>query len=128
MAKRSALTFLSLFLVLGCDDGSTPSAGGDGGIGESRTIGSLSLPEARQICEEFTAAQGAPGSTIDCGGPELTVQSVEDCATGLEASECENTVGELRACMEALDGDGCRLLTAPECQSVVSNCATSSGG
>jgi hypothetical protein len=125
---------VALGLGLGCGDdrdrgrtttdGSTSTDSSTSTLDPGRTIASLDLAEARAICEDFTAAQGGPGTVAMCDGLELTVQSVDDCATTVDAATCTNTVGEMNACLAALDGDACTLLTDPACAFVFS-CAMS---
>ncbi len=133
MIRILALFALSLTFTLGCGDSRERTSTGDGGGGgtgtvdPSRTIASLSLEEARAICEDFVEAQGGAGTTATCsGGIELTVQPVDDCAASVEAATCTNTVAEMNACFAALDGDACKLLTDPAC-AFVAECATSGG-
>ena len=106
------------------DTGSTPMD--MGGVDPSRTIGSLTLDEARGICEDFIAAQGTPGTMSECdNGVTYTVQTTEACADSIEAATCDNRVSELKDCIDALDGDPCLLFSEPAC-SFIGDCASSS--
>lgn len=126
--RASIFASLALVLALACgdddpgDDRTTADAATPGDIDPSRTIGSLTLEEARAICADFIEEQGGAGTTVMCDGFEYTVQPLEECAAGVEAATCTNTVGELETCIASLDGDACGTFTNPDC-AVIADCA-----
>ena len=81
------------------------ACGGDDGPADSTPVTQLSAEEAKDFCVEL--AGDLPQRTITCG-EELTIQvgfDAAECATeALFDAECTATVGNARACVEALAG------------------------
>ena len=125
---RTFILVISLVLTVGAcgdDDGGTDGGATDGGD-RSRTIESLNMSEARAECSVFVDALGGPGDR-DCGdGVDIRVQTVDECAGMLAPATCTNTLAEVDACLAALGGDPCGLLSLPAC-SFFLMCATSGG-
>lgn len=96
--QKLSLSLVSLVAVLG--------ACGDSGVSDSKKVADLTPSEAVSVCEDLAA--GFPPRTVTCGaGVTVTVgQDVAECTTktdeALPAKTCDVTVGEVRACSNAM--------------------------
>lgn len=110
-------------LVLGlaaCGGGGSDSSGVD----PQKQIPALSADERTQLCTWAVDAQGGAGHVSDCGdGFQVTTQTVGECTASFATATCTSTVAEIEACMNAIDGDGCAVLTEALCEPLVA-CAT----
>jgi hypothetical protein len=81
------------------------ACGGDDGPSDSTKLNTLSVADAKSVCEELAA--DFPARTVDCGGGfTLTVgQDPAECATiTVPPATCAATVGDVRACIGGLAG------------------------
>lgn len=108
---------LSAFLI---------ACGGDG-VPDSKKLSDLTAEESKDACEE--AAADYPERTVNCGdGITLTVGIDEaECATAEPApASCTATVGDARACFEAMysltDAQICMAESLPAACAKIEGC------
>jgi len=94
------------------------------GVDPTKPVVGLTADEVMTMCSWSVDAQGGAGYVSDCGdGFTITTQTVAECVTSFEAATCSATVGDIEACVNAMDGDGCRVLTETACEPLLA-CAT----
>jgi hypothetical protein len=91
------------------------------GIEPDKPLADLTDSEIRQLCDWTVAQLGGYGRSSECaGGLQIrTFASQEECAArhrqDVLQPSCTATVADAEACITALDGDHCQVLSAPEC-------------
>lgn len=95
------------------DSGAAPLDTGPSTLDPNKRLGDLSPSEQDELCAQVVAAFGT--ETVVCDNElEVTPPTFEECLENpIGDSTC--TVREVYACVDALRGDLCRILSAPEC-------------
>jgi hypothetical protein len=101
-------------VVAGCGGGGGSTSSG---VDPAKLVVDLTTDEYSAFCEWSIELQGGAGHVESCGdGFDITIFSVAECVANLEAATCTATVGEMETCINALDGNACRILTEPSCE------------
>jgi hypothetical protein len=115
VALAWGLTVLSLGAT-GCEDSGTGATSGSG-VGRDKTLGQLTDEEIRALCTWAIDAQGGPGERA-CGleGGTISVNTVDQCVTGLTGNTSPCQVALVEDCMESLHGDACQTFASSACK------------
>ena len=94
--------------------GSAGSSGAGSGVPRGKYLDELTPDEQRRLCAWSIAGQGGPGSRACDANTTVTVDTVDECATGdLSGFHC--LVSMVEDCIDSMNGDACVLLTSAEC-------------
>jgi hypothetical protein len=96
-AMKHALGVALLLAMSGCG-----GDGGGSGLSDSAVLSSLSADQVMSLCEEIAGGE----REVDCGDFTVTVGiDPAECETAEPFPEtCTATVGDARACFDAIDG------------------------
>jgi hypothetical protein len=117
---------LSLFALGACS-----SDGGDGGSGaqppDTQSVDSLTNAQRAAVCDWLADLWGGYGKIVSCGSNTLSDPvSQSDCIAKFPT--CTATVGEMKACNQAIAAAQCDVFTSgfpQECTSLPAGCLTS---
>jgi hypothetical protein len=103
-------------IVCGCG-GERVDDDSSSGVDSSRRVTELSDEEIADLCDWSSAELGGYGVERECSGQTVRTQaSQQECMNSLGSDpSCTATVGDIEKCINALDGDLCRLLSEPAC-------------
>lgn len=118
---------LCLLALSGCsgDGGNTGSAGPQ--PPDSLSLNSLTNAQRAAVCDWVAELWGGYGKAVSCGSSTLSDPvSQADCVA--QFPDCSATVGEMKACNQALYSAQCDVFTSgfpQECTSLPAGCMTS---
>lgn len=101
---------LSLAACGGGGDGPTSS-----GVDPTTPIAALTTGEVQTFCAWAVDQQGGPGHMASCGDTTITTQTEAECEASLVGVTCTATVADFETCLNAIDGDPCKLFLEESC-------------